>query len=104
MILLGNMLGGVIAVFLLSALMAFILRGFIKGQSQWSRMRIGVPMGTIASIAISFFGTAGPYQAEEWPLMAFAYMLAGIFWFVIALLVVNNERKKADGQANERVE
>lgn len=103
MILLGNLVGGVVAVFLLSAVMAFILRGFIKGQSQWSRMRIGVPMGTTVSIVISFFGTAEPYQADEWPLMAFAYLLAGIFWFVVALLVVNSERKKADSQPEESV-
>lgn len=88
----GTVAGSAVAVFLISIFISWILRAMMTGQSQWKRMRVGVPLGVLASVVISYFGTSGPYQAEEWPPMVLAYILAGFFWFVVALIVSSNEK------------
>lgn len=92
---LGTMAGAIVGMFLFSILVAWIMKLFIRGQSQWQRMRFAVPTMLGIGLTLSYFSTRGSeFTESEWPVMAFCYGMAAILWFIVALIVVANENTK----------
>lgn len=86
-ILIAQLLGAVVGVLLLSFLIVLPFRLFAKGKTTFERLRLAAPLGTVGAILISHLSTAdSPHRDQEWPMMVFCYAVAGVIWFVVALI------------------
>lgn len=86
-VILGNLAGSFVGVFIVSALIAAMLMVVVHKHTFWERMRYATPLGLIVALVISFVSVVEYGVSDaEWPLMALTYSVSAVVWFCIALI------------------